>query len=67
MDVQRGTAVNTLVPDNATQPLGTPTVVGAIDSFTNSILDTLKEWEGERRLHWLPGAELHFPKRKKTA
>ena len=59
--------MNTVAIENANQTLSTPTVVAAIDSFTDSMLDTLKKWEIERRLRWLPGAEFPVPKRKKRA
>ena len=54
--------MDTVAIENANQALSTPTVVAAIDSFTDHTLDMLKKWETERRLRWLPGAE--FPVQK---
>ena len=54
--------MDTVAIENANQTLSTPTVVAAIDSFTDHTLDMLKKWETERRLRWLPGAE--FPVQK---
>lgn len=59
--------MNTLAIKNANQTLSAPTVVAAIDSFTDSMLDTLDKWGGERRLRWHPGAEFPDLERKKTA
>jgi len=56
--------VHPVAIENANQTLSTPTVVAAIDSFTNHILDKLKNWETERRLRWLPGTEGPIQKMK---
>ena len=58
--------MNTVAIENANRTLSTPTVVSAIDSFTDSMLDMLKKWETERRLRWLPGAEFPVLKVKRA-